>query len=82
MKPFCGLDIAVWKTDFSDGILEIEMIGRILRIFFLFALIGLIVHRLFSRSQKRAISEVVHISAWVLLAAAMLALGWYVWAAW
>ncbi len=34
------------------------------------------------RSQKRAISEVVHISAWVLLAAAMLALGWYVWAAW
>ncbi len=50
--------------------------------FLLFALIGLIVHRLFSRSQKRAISEVVHISAWVLLAAAMLALGWYVWAAW
>ena len=55
------------------------MIGRILRIFFLLALI---VHRLFSRSQKRAISEVVHISAWVLLAAAVLALGWYVWAAW
>ena len=55
------------------------MIGRILRIFFLLALIGLIVHRLFSRSQKRAISEVVHISAWVLLAAAVLALGWYVW---
>ena len=58
------------------------MIGRILRIFFLLALIGLIVHRLFSSRQKRAISEVVHISAWVLLAAAVLALGWYVWAAW
>ncbi|ASK28541.1 hypothetical protein BG910_09445 [Neisseria chenwenguii] len=53
------------------------MIGRILRIFFLFALIALIVRRLFSRKQKRALREIVRISAWVLLGAAAATLVWY-----
>ncbi|MDO1516854.1 MULTISPECIES: hypothetical protein [unclassified Neisseria] len=53
------------------------MIGRILRIVFFIALIGLVENRLFSRKQKRALREVVQISAWVFLVAAVLALGWY-----
>ncbi|UOO80890.1 hypothetical protein LVJ83_07795 [Uruburuella testudinis] len=57
------------------------MIGRILRIFFFVALIALIIHRLFNRRQKRALHEIVQISAWVFLAAAVLALAWYVWMA-
>ena len=55
------------------------MIGRILRIFFFIALIALIIHRLFNRKQKRALQEVVQISAWVFLAAAVVALLWYAW---
>ncbi len=55
------------------------MIGRILRIFFFIALIALIIHRLFNRKQKRALHEVVQISAWVFLAAAVVALLWYAW---
>lgn len=54
------------------------MIGRILRIFFFIALIA-IIHRLFNRKQKRALHEVVQISAWVFLAAAVVALLWYAW---
>lgn len=65
----------------SDGLKENKVIGRILRIFFFVALIALIVHRLFSRGQKRAIHEIVQISAWVFLAAAVIALGWYMWMA-
>ncbi|MFS6938288.1 protein MIGRI [Neisseria animaloris] len=53
------------------------MIGRILRIVFFIALIGLAMNRLFSRKQKRALREVVQISAWVFLVTAVLALGWY-----
>ena len=55
------------------------MIGRILRIFFFITLIALIIHRLFNRKQKRALHEVVQISAWVFLAAAVVALLWYAW---
>ncbi len=58
------------------------MIGRILRIAFLIALIALVVHRLFNRRQKRALHEIVQISAWVFLAAALAVLGWYVLGAW
>ncbi|OUC30198.1 hypothetical protein BC463_09180 [Neisseria meningitidis] len=43
------------------------MIGRLFRIFFFFALAALIINRLFSRRQKRALREVAEISAWVLL---------------
>lgn len=57
------------------------MIGRILRIVFFIALIALVIHRLFNRNQKRAIHEIVQISAWVFLAAAVIALGWYLWMA-
>ncbi|MCS4533654.1 hypothetical protein NXS09_04985 [Neisseria sp. CSL10203-ORH2] len=51
--------------------------GRIIRIVFFLALIGLIAHRLFSRSQKRALHEVIQISAWVCVAAAVLAILWH-----
>lgn len=53
------------------------MIGRLLRIFFIFALIALIINRLFSRKQKRALREVIQISAWVLLGASVATLVWY-----
>ncbi|WP_199901255.1 protein MIGRI [Neisseria weaveri] len=55
------------------------MIGRILRIAFFVALFVLIVNRLFSRQRKQGIHDVVRTSAWVLLAASALALGWYMW---
>lgn len=54
------------------------MIGRILRIVFLVALLGLVVNRLLNRKHKRAVRETVQTGAWVLLAASALALGWYV----
>ena len=50
------------------------MIGRILKIFFFIALLALLVNRLRGRGQKRALHEVVQISAGVMLAAAVLAL--------
>ncbi|MCP1659619.1 protein MIGRI [Neisseria perflava] len=53
------------------------MIGRLLRLFFFFALVALIVSRLFNRRQKRALREVMQISAWVLLGAAAATLIWY-----
>ncbi|WP_301673755.1 protein MIGRI [Neisseria blantyrii] len=53
------------------------MIGRLFRIFFLFALAALIINRLFSRRQKRALREVAKISAWVLLGSAAATLFWY-----
>ncbi|WP_342031629.1 protein MIGRI [Neisseria sp. Marseille-Q2251] len=55
------------------------MIGRLFRIFFFFALAALIINRLFSRKQKRALRDVAKISAWVLLGAAAAAatLFWY-----
>ncbi|WP_061374555.1 protein MIGRI, partial [Neisseria meningitidis] len=53
------------------------MIGRLFRIFFFFALAALIINRLFSRRQKRALREVAEISAWVLLGAAAAMLFWY-----
>lgn len=53
------------------------MIGRILRIAFFIVLAGLVAHRLFSRRQKRALHETAQIGAWVLLAAAALALCWH-----
>ncbi|MCF7520697.1 hypothetical protein L4G92_01330 [Neisseria sp. ZJ106] len=53
------------------------MIGRLLRIFFLFALAAFLVSRLFSRRQKRALREVAQISAWVLLGASLATLVWY-----
>ena len=53
------------------------MIGRLLRLFFLFALAALLIHRLFSRKQKRALREIIQISAWVLLGAAAATLVWY-----
>lgn len=58
------------------------MIGRILRIAFLIALVALVVQRLFNRGQKRALHEIVQISAWVFLAAALTVLGWYVLGGW
>ncbi|MCP1771801.1 putative membrane protein [Neisseria perflava] len=53
------------------------MIGRLLRLFFFFTLVALIVSRLFNRRQKRALREVMQISAWVLLGAAAATLIWY-----
>lgn len=53
------------------------MIGRLFRIFLLFAVVALIIQRLFSRKQKRALREVIQISAWVLLGAAAATLVWY-----
>ena len=53
------------------------MIGRLFRIFFFFALTALIINRLFSRKQKRALRDVAKISAWVLLGAAAATLFWY-----
>ncbi|PSJ80569.1 protein MIGRI [Neisseria iguanae] len=53
------------------------MIGRLLRIFFFFALITLIINRLFSRKQKRALREVAQISARVLAGASVATLIWY-----
>ncbi len=50
------------------------MIGRIIKIFFFIALLALLVNRLLGRGQKRALHEVVQISAGVMLAAAVLAL--------
>lgn len=54
-----------------------DMIGRLFRIFFFFALAALIINRLFSRKQKRALRDVAKISAWVLLGAAAATLFWY-----
>ena len=54
-----------------------DMIGRLFRIFFFFALAALIIKRLFSRKQKRALRDVAKISAWVLLGAAAATLFWY-----
>lgn len=62
---------------FSDGFPLPDMIGRLFRIFFFFALAALIINRLFSRRQKRALREVAEISAWVLLGAAAATLFWY-----
>lgn len=45
--------------------------------FFFFALAALIINRLFSRRQKRALRDVAKISAWVLLGAAAATLFWY-----
>ncbi|WP_199900851.1 protein MIGRI [Neisseria cinerea] len=53
------------------------MIGRLFRIFFFFALAALIINRLFSRRQKRALRDIAKISAWVLLGAAAATLFWY-----
>ena len=53
------------------------MIGRLFRIFLLFAVVALIIQRLFSRKQKRALREVIQISAWGLLGAAAATLVWY-----
>ncbi|WP_416190338.1 protein MIGRI [Neisseria sp. CCUG17229] len=53
------------------------MIGRLLRIFFLFAIIALIINRLFNRKQKRAMREMAQISAWVLVGASVATLIWY-----
>ncbi|WP_373740006.1 hypothetical protein [Neisseria sp.] len=53
------------------------MIGRILRTAFVLALIAFVIHRLFSRRQKRAVREAAQISAWVLLGVSLLALAWY-----
>lgn len=53
------------------------MIGRLFRIFLIFALIALIISRLFNRQQKRAVREVATISAWVLLGVAVATLIWY-----
>ncbi|STZ75971.1 protein MIGRI [Bergeriella denitrificans] len=53
------------------------MIGRLFRTFLLLAAAALLVHRLFSRRQKRALREVVQISAWVMLGAAAATLLWY-----
>ncbi|WP_165007897.1 protein MIGRI [Neisseria yangbaofengii] len=53
------------------------MIGRLLRIFFIFAIITLIINRLFNRKQKRAMREVAQISAWVLAGASAAILIWY-----
>lgn len=53
------------------------MIGRLFRIFFFTALILLLIHRLFSRRQKRALHEIAQISAWVLLAVAAFTLAAY-----
>lgn len=39
------------------------MIGRLFRIFFFFALAVLIINRLFSRRQKRALHDIAKISA-------------------
>ena len=56
------------------------MIGRILKIFFFIALLALQVNRLLGRGQKRALHEVVQISAGVMLAAAVLALlAYFIW---
>ena len=55
--------------------------GRILRVLFFLVLAALIVNRLFNRQQKRALHEVVQLSAWVILAGALLALIWYAWRA-
>lgn len=54
------------------------MIGRILRIAFLAALVALVANRLLNRRQKRSLHEIVQISAWVFLAAALAVLGWHV----
>ena len=54
-----------------------DMIGRLFRIFFFFALAALIINRLFSRRQKRALHDIAKISAWVLLGAAAATLFWY-----
>lgn len=65
----------------SDGLFSnlkaSHMIGRLFRIFLVFALIALIINRLFNRKQKRALREVMQISAWVLLGAAAATLIWY-----
>ncbi len=53
------------------------MIGRILKIFLVIFLLGLLVHRLLGHRHKRALHEVVQISATVMLAAAVLALAAY-----
>lgn len=52
------------------------MIGRLFRLFFFFALIALVIHRLCSR-QKRTLREIASISAWVLLGASAATLVWY-----
>lgn len=63
---------------FSDDLFPLpDMIGRLFRIFFFFALTALIINRLFSRKQKRALRDVAKISAWVLLGAAAATLFWY-----
>jgi len=68
----------------SDGLLKrktnvhgFAMIGRLFRLFFFFALIALVIHRLCSRRQKRTLREIASISAWVLLGAAAATLFWY-----
>ena len=53
------------------------MIGRILKIFLFIFVLCLLVHRLLGRRHKRALHEVVQISAAVMLAAAVLALAAY-----
>lgn len=55
------------------------MIGRILRIVFLVSLAVLIANRLFSRRQKRALDEVIRISAWVVFIISSLAFLLHVW---
>ena len=53
------------------------MIGRLLRIFFFFALTALVLNRLLGRRRKKALREVAQISAWVLLGASAATLVWY-----
>lgn len=54
------------------------MIGRILKIFIIFAFFGIIIYRLFSKKQKQSLHEIIKISAWVLFAASAAVLLWYI----
>lgn len=49
------------------------MIGRILRIVLLFSIAALIINRLFGRKQKRALNDIVRLTAWVVLVVTTLA---------
>ncbi|QMT35305.1 protein MIGRI [Neisseria wadsworthii] len=43
------------------------MIGRILRIILLISIAAIIINRLFSRKQKRALNDIVRLAAWMVL---------------
>lgn len=57
------------------------MIGRLLKFFLLVSFAVLVYQRLLGRQQKRAVHEIVQISAWVCVIASALALLWYYWLA-